>query len=248
MCAINMGFSFSPDNTKLYVTNQTRIDLSNLDTEVIRQYDLSAGSTEALIASGKSVIYQNPNTNVSSQNIPSRQGFFAFPLQIGPDGRIYEAADYSNPVAGDPCKNCDRHFLVINKPNEPGFACDVQLQAAELGAARVGDISGLPNFMQHYFNGLEPKDCPFDHNDECTDANVNIFPNPVKDELQLVINDLCFTPYKLQIINVAGQVLSACQVTTPVSQKLNVSHLATGAYFVELQFTDRKTTKRFIKH
>lgn len=239
---LQYGLSFSPDNSKLYVTNQTIID-AELNTELIRQYDLKAGDTEAIIKSGKSIIYQNPATSIPYNRQAARNGFYAPPMQIGPDGRIYVAADYSNA----PCPNCTRHLIVINKPNEPGFACDVQLQAAELGAGLVGDVISLPNFMQHYFNGLEPKDCPFDRNDECTDANVQIFPNPVKDRLEILITDICFTPYTLRIIDAAGRALATYKVNTPRSQSLDIGTLSGGIYFAELRFSDRTTVKRFLK-
>lgn len=241
------GVSFSPDNTKLYVTNQTIVD-ADLSTELIRQYDLTAGSTERIIASGKSIIYQNPDTNIPYQGRQARNGFHSPSLQIGPDGRIYAAADYSNGVDGGTCLNCTRHLIIINNPNAPGFACDVQSQVAELGSGSVGDSNDFPNFMQHYFNGLEPKDCTFDRNDECTDTNVQIFPNPAKDVLEILINDICFTAYTLRVINAAGQVLATHQVTTPRSQKLDVAHFAMGIYFAELRFANRTTVKRFVKH
>ena len=243
------GVSFSPDNTKLYVTNRTVANPGqNYSEEIIRQYDLKAGSTAAVIASGKSIIYQNPYGTIAELIGTKRTGFYSPALQIGPDGRIYAAADYSNEVNQTNCQNCKRHFLVINKPNELGFDCDVQLQAAELGTGTVGDVSDLPNFMQHYFNGLTPKDCPFDKNDECTADNVQLFANPTKDVLEILVTDICFTPYTLRIVDVAGQVLAQYEIRTPLSQKLDVSTLAAGIYFAELHFTNRTTTKRFLKH
>ncbi len=243
---LQSGVSFSPDNTKLYVANRNRVDANN-ESEIIRQYDLNAGSTQAIIASGQSVVYKNPNTNIL-EGEKVAQGFLAFSLEIGPDGRIYSAAEYSNSQPGAPCTNCARHLMVINKPNALGFACNPQLQAAELGTGQVGNVSDMPNFMQHYFNGLEPKDCAFDRNDECTDANVQLFPNPTKDVMELLITDVCFTPYTLRLINVAGQVLATHEITTPRSQKLDVRALPAGVYFAELRFQDRTTVKRFIRN
>ena len=243
---LQYGLSFSPDNSKLYVTNRTVVD-AELNTELIRQYDLKAGDTQAIIKSGKSIIYQNPTTNIPYNRKAARNGFYAPAMQTGPDGRIYLIADYSNNIIGDPCTNCKKHLIVINKPNESGFACDVQLQAAELGKGLVGDVNSLPNFMEHYFNGLEPNDCAFDRNDECTDANVRIFPNPVKDQLEILITDICFTPYTLRIIDVAGRVLATYNVSTPRSQSLDVGTLPGGIYFAELRFIGRTTVKRFLK-
>ena len=243
------GVSFSPDNTKLYVTNRTVADPGqNNSVEVIRQYDLNAGNADAISKSGKSIIYQNPYGDIAETMDVERTGFYSPVLQIGPDGRIYATADYSNELKPGDCQNCKRHILVINKPNALGFACDVQLQAAELGAGSVGDVSDLPNFMQHYFNGLTPRDCSFDSNDECTAENVRLFPNPAKDVLEILVTDICFTPYTLRIVNVAGQLLAQYEIKTPLSHKHDVSQLAAGTYFAELHFTNRMTIKRFLKH
>ena len=243
------GISFSPDNTKLYVTNQSLVNSGQTDSkEVIRQYDLKAGNIDAIIASGKSIIYQNSRSTIAELIGIKRTGFYAPALQIGPDGRIYVAADYSNDVNGIPCQSCKHHFLVINKPNELGFNCDIQAQTAELGSGTVGDVSDLPNFMQHYFNDLAPKDCAFDRNDECTADNVQFFPIPAKNVLEILITDICFTPYTLRVINVAGQILAQHEVKTPRSQQVNVSQLADGIYFAEMHFSNRTITKRFLKH
>lgn len=239
------GLSFSPDNSKLYVTNQ-----SVVDTELIRQYDLKAGSPQAIIASAKSIIYQNPLTNIPTYQARDqriRDGFYAPSLQIGPDGRIYCTADYSNQAGTDACSKCAHHLIVINKPNEPGFSCDVQSQSAELGSGRVGDASDLPNFMQHYFEGLQPQVCPFDGQDACTVANVVVSPNPATSELEVLITDLCYKPYQLRIINEAGQVLASYEVREARSPLININALAAGIYFLDLHFADHTLVKRLVK-
>ena len=243
------GVSFSPDNTKLYVATRNVVNPGqpNLDVEYIRQYDISSANPTTMIASGRSIIYQNPATNFPPASQDQRQGFYAASLQLGPDGKLYSVADYSNPVDGDPCTNCNRHLLVINRPNALGFDCDIQLQTAELGKGRVGNSNDLPNFMQQYFNGLTPVDCTFDTDDACTSRNVTWFPNPVQDQVQLLITDLCFKPYQLRILNVVGQVLGSYQVDTAQSQVLRVGHLSAGHYFAELRFSDRTIVNRFVK-
>lgn len=246
---IQYGVSFSPDNTKLYVSNRVVAEPGqNNSREVIRQYNLKAGTTAAIVASGKSIIYQNPNRALTESIENNRTGFYSPALQIAPDGRIYAAADYSNEISGDPCQSCRRHFLVINKPNEAGFTCDVQLQTAELGSGAVGDVSDWPNFMQHYFNGLVPRNCAFDSNDDCTAVNIQLFPSPATNVLEILVTDLCFTPYTLRIVNMTGQILAEYDVKMPRSQQVDVSQLADGMYVAELHFTDRTITKRFLKH
>jgi hypothetical protein len=55
-----------------------------------------------------------------------------------------------------------------------------------------------------------------------------IFPNPVKDVLTIEIN----TPTTIQIVNTYGQVLLEQHISN--TEKLNVSHLSNGIYFVKV--------------
>ncbi|MFD2569913.1 T9SS type A sorting domain-containing protein [Spirosoma soli] len=238
------GVSFSPDNTKLYVStmNTAAVEANEYYYDYIRQYDLSLGNASAITASGKSIIYGNSLTNIKLDE-KRYSDFYAPSLQIGPDGRIYCASNGNSGL----CTGCGYRFFVINRPNELGFACQVEVQTAQLGVGLVANASDLPNFMQHYFNGLEPRECSFDKNDECTDANVRIFPNPAKDVMEILITDICFTPYTLRIVNAAGQILASYEVNTPRSQQLHLGSLPGGIYFAELRFADRTTVKRFVK-
>ncbi|SFF20900.1 T9SS type A sorting domain-containing protein [Spirosoma endophyticum] len=242
---LQYGLSFSPDNSKLYVTTRTRAVVTEDKPELVRQYDLRAGSVDAIKASGKSVLYQNPYSNFSSASAQTQGDFVAAQLQIGPDGRIYATA---NANASSSSLTSGRHFLIINQPNEPGFGCDVQLQVAELGRGMVGNFGTLPNFMQHYFDGLAPQTCSFDQNDECTGANIEVYPNPVKDVFELRITDLCFSPYELRITNESGQQVANQTVKAPGSFKVSLTGLAAGIYFVELQFANHRTVKRLVKY
>jgi hypothetical protein len=239
------GVSFSPDNSKLYVSTRSTAGTSgsNIYLEFIRQYDLKAGNAAQVAASGKGIIYQNPNTNINL-NEDSYSDFYSPSLQIGPDGKIYCASN-SNSLL---CPTCGYRFFVISKPNESGFACEINVQVAELGNGVVGNASDLPNFMQQYFNGLVSENCLFDKNEGCDDRSVLVFPNPVNNLLSLLVTDICFSPYYLRIINVAGQVLSSHTVSTPRSQQINVSRLSAGIYLAELRFKNRTLVKRFLKY
>ena len=135
---------------------------------------------------------------------------------------------------------------MINKPNELGFASDIKVQVAELGAGSVGNASDLPNFMQHYFNGLKPQICAFDENEACGEMNVQLSPNPANDFIDLLITDICFTKYNLRIINLAGQVLASYAVTEPMSQRINTKNLPSGIYFAELSFKNRVQLNVFL--
>jgi len=70
---------------------------------------------------------------------------------------------------------------------------------------------------------------------------VNIFPNPVNDVLNItkVSNNATFAIY-----NVAGQFISKGKVT---NNKVNVSSLAKGVYFIEISEKGATSKMKFIK-
>ena len=194
------GVSFSPDNTKLYVQNFSRTP-DTKSHNLISQYDLKAGDTNAIISSGKSIYLDNPYTNIG---INPASIYYA--LQIGPDGRIYGASAYTEEnVPGD------NNFYVINQPNQKGFDCDLQYQQMEYNGGSI--TGGLPNFVQNIFNGLEPKpNTPIN----CQINDVIVFPNPTKDVFQINVSDKCFQPYILLITNSLGQIIEKKLVTTGI--------------------------------
>ena len=70
---------------------------------------------------------------------------------------------------------------------------------------------------------------------------VNIFPNPVNDVLNItkVSNNATFNIY-----NVAGQFISNGKV---INNKVNVSSLAKGVYFIEISEKGATSKMKFIK-
>lgn len=144
------GVSFSPDNTKLYATTDHRV--GNQAPDHIWQFDLLAGDTQAVSDSGMEIIRRNPYTNMPQDAAhPGFHGVY-IDLQLAPDGRLYAVSSGGHPVPGDP--DAGRTVVVINKPNERGYACDVQYRVFNFETEGVA--WGLPNFIQSYFNGLEP--------------------------------------------------------------------------------------------
>ena len=119
------GATFSPDNTKLYLS-------SGFYGPNLYQYDLSAGSPSAIIAS--QVYLSTPYPYPSPlKNIPTS-------LVNAPDGKIYIAQRYKN------------YLGVINKPNMLGLACNYVDSAVTLATGTSNDWGGLPNFFEDYIN------------------------------------------------------------------------------------------------
>lgn len=242
---VGYGVSFSPDNTKLYVSTMEIAGRkgAKIYAEYIRQYNLQAGSAEAIVASGKSIIYQNPFTNINLDQEPVLE-FYAPSLQLGPDGRLYCASNANAYL----CPDCGYRFFVIEKPNEAGFACEVNVKVFSLPKGVVGNASDLPNFMQHYFNGLNSKDCPYEENDECDGDKIILAPNPANDYFDLKILGGCFTKFDLRIMTMSGQVLSTYEFASdPQPKRINISPLPVGLYMAEIRFKNRVVVKKFFK-
>jgi hypothetical protein len=95
MTGLNLyGTCFSPDNSKLYVSE----GLADDSTHTLYQFDLSSFRYSDIISS-KEIIYRDVSRSAVGD------------LQLGPDGRIYVARDG------------DSSLGVIYRPNERGAAC-----------------------------------------------------------------------------------------------------------------------------
>ncbi|MCX6270258.1 MAG: hypothetical protein NTU44_03390 [Bacteroidetes bacterium] len=116
--AWSTGIAISPNSRYMYVSAELRID----------QYDLQAEDIAA-----------------SKQTVAVYDGFIdpMFPLgsthfyleQVGPDGKIYICAT-----------NGVRYLHVINHPDLPGTACDVQQHAVQLNTFNSMSLPNFPNF------------------------------------------------------------------------------------------------------
>jgi len=78
---------------------------------------------------------------------------------------------------------------------------------------------------------------------ECVNANdfVQIYPNPVKDELRIANNELKIS--KIAILDLVGQTIYQFNNTNLI----NVSHLPSGTYFIRIETDSGIVTKKFIK-
>ncbi len=120
-----------------------------------------------------------------------------------------------------------------------GFCCDYGN-----GYYKLTTDSGVVMVNQNTFN-KDKEIYPFILGTLSTQENnklgVNIFPNPAVDVLNItkVSNNATFTIY-----NVAGQFISKGKVT---NNKVNVSSLAKGVYFIEISENGATSKMKFIK-
>lgn len=115
------GVCFSPDKSNLYVSE---------NPDKIYQFELSSDD-DVKIRNSKTLIGTNSNVPVPGF------GEFAGALQLGLDGRIYNAV-YNRAYLG-----------VIEKPNRAGTACNFKNNGFDLGGKQ--SEYGLPNFVPREF-------------------------------------------------------------------------------------------------
>jgi hypothetical protein len=117
------GVSFSPDNTKLYIS-------SPINTSGLYQFDLNAGSGHP--DSVRASKYKLPTSKLSGG---AYNGINA--LQLAVNGKIYVTSlPLQNPYLG-----------VINNPNIKGAGCNYADSVINFGKATS---YGLPNFIDSY--------------------------------------------------------------------------------------------------
>lgn len=231
------GVCFSPNNTKLYVGNSTRLT-NGAGYAVLSQYDLEAGSDSAIVASGQSIVANNPTTTVSATHLDAV--FYA--LQNAPDGRIYGASAYRNALFSSSDSGLQTLFI-LNHPNARGYACGLVAQRfAAFGARSV--YGGLPNFMQHTFADRVPIDSTF-----CDPEAATIFPNPTTEEFRVQVAGGCYQPYILTLYNAVGQrIISVARNGLATEGAISIASLAAGLYVVELRFAQQTVYKKLIKY
>jgi len=74
--------------------------------------------------------------------------------------------------------------------------------------------------------------------------NVKLFPNPVKNELYITSSQIID---KLIVIDINGRVLNSIEIST-TNYSLDVSKLTKGVYFLEIQSSESKSVKKFVKN
>lgn len=136
------GAEFSPNGKLLYVSDNSSSD----EPGSLFQFDITAGNAAAILATRQVIARPEP--------------YFSGALQMGPDNKIYMA------LAGN------SYLSAIENPDVYGPGCTFSANKIFLGANNPNPItSGLPNFIQSYFNPLaNPYD--FSRSGKCSDHNI----------------------------------------------------------------------------
>ncbi|OZI08473.1 hypothetical protein BWI93_08725 [Siphonobacter sp. BAB-5385] len=224
------GVSFSPDNSKLYLTvNSQRVPAT---TETLVQFDLSVvladGTFPSTYLSYPVVIGQNPVAGEENPNQERPIGL-TWALQLGLDGKLYTSSPY-----------------VINRPNEKAEACQISTLEPQLrDRPNRGFQYGLPNFLQESFANLPAID---GLGENCTIEQVfRIGPNPSAGPVIIEMQERCRNPYGLKVYTVLGQVVYHQMNVTALSHELVLTSLPAGLYLVEIQYNQQRKIYKLVK-
>ena len=196
------GIEFSPNSDLLYVSTYEA-------NGTLLQYDLTLPTISAMI-SAVQIISTTPDI---------------YPLQRGPDGKIYVVKSFSQYVG------------VIQSPDNVGnLACNYVDNAIDLDPSFMGLNSGigLPNLVSSFMGGASL--CPGASAgvDDNGSENVTVFPNPSNGSFTLTAENACS---EIRITDASGKLLEACSNLVPGIQFNFGENYARGVYFIQLDNT-----------
>ena len=135
-----------------------------------------------------------------------------------------------------------------------------QIGAQEFGATIVEDIKYRSSdgllVVATFGNGVyqinltSPNVLLYSDNDLVDNFKMNIFPNPTRDNLNLTFDSRNSNNYRWVIYNEVGAKVSQSKInnhySSTVNEKINVSDLKSGLYFISLIIEGNIITKEFI--
>ncbi len=199
------GVEFSSNDDVLYVSTYQV-------TGTLLQYDLTLSSTSAMVAAVKTIS--------TTSDI--------YPLQRGPDGKIYVVKSYSQ-------------FLgVINAPNSVGVAaCNYVDNGVDLDPSFMGANSGigLPNFVSTFTGDGTVCLGSAGIKDGILSAN-SVFPNPSNDSFTFISDD---NYAELQITDASGRLMeSHSNVAIGMTFSFGDKYVP-GVYFIKVSAKNGKS-------
>lgn len=191
------GAAFSPDGTKLYVTEW-------MSTPVM-QMDITSGTAASILSTLTTVGYG------TGPGGAYQVGY----LQLAPDNKIYGAVFD------------DDYLLVINDPNAPGIACNV----VDDGFYLDGKIS-----QAGLCRAISARNVTTDVNQPSNKEWLDIYPNPVIDELLVSINyTLTYdSPFEYAIYNPTGSIIKKGTLFGYERLKMNLAEFQAGIYILKI--------------
>lgn len=192
------GIEFSPNNNLLYVSTYEA-------SGTLLQYDLTLPNTAAMISAVQIVS--------STSDI--------YPLQRGPDGKIYVVRSYN------------QYIGVIQSPDSPGsLACDYIENAIDLDPAFMGANTGigLPNFVASFFGDVSNCSTGSAGMDQNMLSANSVFPNPSNGEFTFKTED---NYPEILITDASGKLIETrSNVAAGTSFRFGADYVP-GVYFIQ---------------
>jgi Secretion system C-terminal sorting domain len=190
-----------------------------LGTE-LRQYDMQATN---LKDSEKTVAIQD--TNTSCLEVP--EGFYNG--QLAPDGKIYFSTD-----------GCSKVLHIIHKPDLEGLNCQVELRGVKLPTFIFRGLPNFPNYKLGKMAGCSSS------TQESKETAVNIYPNPVKNDLTLTFNASYYQKGVFHLTDLQGRRIASYPIQPDHDEyHFDISAIPNGMYLWQLVLDDniRQTGK-----
>lgn len=198
------GASFSPDNSKLYVTGI-------FNSPGIHQFDLNAGGGD-------------PEADRNSRTLISESFYRYQGLQLGPDGKIYGSRSQFT-------SHNSNLVFTIHSPNLAGLNCNYQEYSIVYENALLS--LSLPNFLDsfNYTNGIP--DCTTTSQQDLQQPELSIFPNPVSHQATIVVPD-DINSGAIEITNSLGQSVLSLYINGFNQVIFQRDNLPAGIYYLQL--------------
>lgn len=186
-----------------------------------------------------------PAQNIVIENIIDSQKFNLSSFQV-----INGSHQFVTRISGNKVEFIfENIYLPFDDANNDGF---IIYKIETLPSLEIGDI--FSNSANIYFDYNFPITTNIydttvtEDNLSTTDfelsANIKIHPNPVKEVLYFNTE---LNVENIKIYNLLGKVIYESN-TNPNTNKIDVSRLSNGVYFIDLQWRNNKSTKKFIKY
>jgi hypothetical protein len=219
------GCSFSPDNSKVYISNWHNGLSSNLSYQLFQLNLLAAN-----IPTSKTIIFSTTN-----------QSALIGQHQIGRNGKIYIASAYGIPFSNNNYVLQNMNLSVINFPDSDASVCGFSSYSISLANRR--SYAGLPNIPNYNLGADEggPCDTILAINNPTNQLiTISIYPNPTKDFLFITINSEKNINVNFSLFNSIGQKVITKQIKSNVNNfKVSTADFSEGVYFWKVELENK---------
>ena len=144
------------------------------------------------------------------------------------------------------------NLTVINLPNNPGLACDINpLSISTCGKKTWASLPYFPNWNLGPIDGSACDTLGIDNGigEQNNDGNeLGVYPNPADDEINISTTISALKNELLIITDVQGRVVYKNK-SFAKSQTINIKSFASGVYFIKMQTqTGAIQVKKFVKN